>query len=127
MHPAADYSVERLKEIDLVLSEFRYPVQRMDELQTVKLLIAICLLVPFLVILNLGLWTALRRRDNPNRSRMVHQARTSITHPWQSEEQKLKELSDRVARIKDRIQHGDDPGGGAEQPASHDTGPVDHD
>ncbi len=31
-HPAADFTVERLREIDLVLSEFRYPVQRMDEL-----------------------------------------------------------------------------------------------
>ncbi len=95
--------------------------------QTVKLLIAICLLVPLLVILNIGLWTALRRRDNPNRTRMVQRARTSITHPWQGEEQKLKELSDRVAGIKDRIQPGDNPGGGSEQPDSRDLGPVEHD
>jgi len=91
--------------------------------QNVKLIIAICLLVPFLVVLNLGLWTALRRRNAPNQTRMIQKARTSINHPWESEDQQLKELSDRVAGLKGHP-HREEPSQiPDEKPASGESGP----
>lgn len=75
--------------------------------QTEKLLLGICLLVPLLVIVNLGLWSAFRRRkDRASGSQMpMPRNLLDFRHPWREEDNGLRELSRRV----EDLQHPTEP------------------
>jgi hypothetical protein len=65
-----------------------------------KLIIGICALIPLVLIVNLALLSAFRKRSRPDGQRMIIHARNSIQQPWREEDDQLHELAKRVEDLK---------------------------
>ncbi|MDD5371088.1 MAG: hypothetical protein PHQ40_18560 [Anaerolineaceae bacterium] len=65
-----------------------------------KLIIGICALIPLVLIVNLALLSALRKRHRPDTQRMIIRARNSLQQPWREEDDQLLELAKRVEDLK---------------------------
>jgi hypothetical protein len=65
-----------------------------------KLMIGICALIPLILIVNLALVSAFRKRDRPDAQRMIIRARNSVQQPWREEDDQLHELAKRVEGLK---------------------------
>lgn len=66
-----------------------------------KLLIGLCILIPLVLVVNIALLSASRKRNQVDSERMVIQARNSLQQPFREEDEQLAELSKRVADLQD--------------------------
>lgn len=66
-----------------------------------KLLIGLCILIPLVLVVNIALLSAFRKRNHADSERMVIQARNSLQQPFREEDEQLAELSKRVADLQD--------------------------
>jgi hypothetical protein len=66
-----------------------------------KLLIGLCILVPLLLVVNIALLSAFRKRNQADSERMVIQARNSLQQPFREEDEQLAELSKRVSDLQE--------------------------
>lgn len=60
-------------------------------------------LVLLVVILNLGLLSALRRKDREGQPQMLQRALKTLRRPWQDEEDQLEKLSGAVAKYRSNL------------------------
>ncbi len=76
--------------------------------ETIKLLVGICLIVPLVVIVNLALISAFRKRSNQSQGGMPQRAMMELRRPWKQEDDRLEELSRRVADLRHTEQRARD-------------------
>ncbi len=62
--------------------------------------IAPYLVVVFVVLLNIGLWSTLRSKKAHQHFDLWRKAGTSIQKPWAKEDKNLQELSERVKSLR---------------------------
>ena len=68
------------------------------------------LLVAFILIINIALWTSLRSRSTHDQIDMLRKAGKTMQKPWEKEDSAMHELSERVKELrpnKDDIQNND--------------------
>jgi hypothetical protein len=82
----------------------------MDQIDSQKLFLGLCLIVFFVVAINAGLYFSLRRNPPRNQTGLFSQIGKTARKPWEKEDQALQELSKQVAGLKQhRQKSGDEP------------------
>jgi len=76
----------------------------MDQIDSQKLFLGLCLIVFFVITINAGLYFSLRRNPPKNQTGMFSQIGKTARKPWEKEDQALQELSRQVAGLKQHRQ-----------------------
>lgn len=58
------------------------------------------LVILLIITLNLGLWAALKRKNQSHKNEWINKLSFSLRNPWQQEDEQLQELSNRVNRLR---------------------------
>jgi hypothetical protein len=74
-----------------------------------KVLPVICLALIIVIGVNAALFVALRRGNEAGQIELFRRAAQRAREPWKAEDEALKELSRRVAALKDSGQVGGEP------------------
>ncbi len=81
-------------------------------------------LVLIVFIINLGLFSALRRKDRPGRFQSLRRAGQTLRRPWQDEDTQLEKLASAVAPYRSSPAEGET---GASQPPEGGGNEVEND
>ena len=85
-------------------------------METDKVVIVVCLTLFLVIGINAALYVALRRGQEASLIDLTRKSFQHLRDPWQEEDQSLKELSRRVAGLKQAEQ----PGGKTQENPPHD-------
>jgi len=72
----------------------------MDQIDSQKVFLGLCLIGFFVIAINAGLYFSLRRNHPRDRTGLFSQIGKTARKPWEKEDQALEELSRQVAGLK---------------------------
>lgn len=71
--------------------------------------VAPAIIILVVVVINVGLIYALRSKNTGEQLDLLRKAGQSARNPWQKEDARLKELSEKVAHLQKSENHSDSP------------------